>query len=201
MLSHASLSSSPIAPGLLILSQHAVRPCSASVWSLAEFQSHPTRHGGLLMASAQLQSRYLVSPASASKVHRHAAANSFRRLSPAIPWHCALAPSGNISLVIFQEVSAVLQQFLTENKLNLILRSHEGPDARFKRDDMPPVDQGYALDHQCKSETTLPMSLPVPGSKLHAHCLCLLCSAHPLRNADNYMSAGGTASSILAVCL
>ena len=47
----------------------------------------------------------------------------------------------------------VLQKFLAQNKLRLILRSHEGPDARFKRDDMPPVDQGYALDHDCQSET------------------------------------------------
>ncbi len=97
----------------------------------------------------------------------------------------------------------MLQQFLTENKLNLILRSHEGPDARFKRDDMPPVDQGYALDHQCKSETIPLVFLPVdaPGSKLHAHCLCLLCLAHPFTNADDWLNAGDTAFSTLAVSL
>ena len=51
----------------------------------------------------------------------------------------------------------VLQQFLAQNNLKLILRSHEGPDARYKRDDMPSVDQGYALDHQCSST---PLSTP-----------------------------------------
>ncbi|KAK9810288.1 hypothetical protein WJX72_008052 [[Myrmecia] bisecta] len=45
----------------------------------------------------------------------------------------------------------VTKQFLEENALRLILRSHEGPDARFKRDDMPSVDSGYALDHTSES--------------------------------------------------
>ncbi|KAK9867191.1 hypothetical protein WJX84_006772 [Apatococcus fuscideae] len=45
----------------------------------------------------------------------------------------------------------ITEQFLAQNNLKLILRSHEGPDARYKRDDMPSVDQGYALDHQCSS--------------------------------------------------
>ncbi|KAK9839890.1 hypothetical protein WJX84_007689 [Apatococcus fuscideae] len=45
----------------------------------------------------------------------------------------------------------VTERFLAENHLGLILRSHEGPDARYKRDDMPSVDNGYALDHECNS--------------------------------------------------
>ncbi len=34
-----------------------------------------------------------------------------------------------------------------ENGLTLLLRSHEGPDAREGRDDMQPMLQGYTVDH------------------------------------------------------
>jgi hypothetical protein len=40
-----------------------------------------------------------------------------------------------------------VQAFLEQNGLKLILRSHEGPDARYKREDMPDVQGGYAIDH------------------------------------------------------
>jgi serine/threonine-protein phosphatase 5 len=36
----------------------------------------------------------------------------------------------------------VTQRFLTENNLQLIVRSHEGPDARKKRPDMKDIDDG-----------------------------------------------------------
>lgn len=35
----------------------------------------------------------------------------------------------------------VTQRFLTDNKLRLILRSHEGPDSRERRPDMPDMMQ------------------------------------------------------------
>ena len=41
----------------------------------------------------------------------------------------------------------LLQQFLRENGLRLVIRSHEGPDARYDRDDMPPMTPGYSIDH------------------------------------------------------
>jgi serine/threonine-protein phosphatase 5 len=41
----------------------------------------------------------------------------------------------------------VTERFLTENGLRLVLRSHEGPDARDGRDDMQPMSGGYTLDH------------------------------------------------------
>lgn len=44
----------------------------------------------------------------------------------------------------------VTAEFLSANGLRLIIRSHEGPDARDKRvegDKMPSVDSGYAEDH------------------------------------------------------
>ncbi|PNG99897.1 Serine/threonine-protein phosphatase 7, partial [Tetrabaena socialis] len=41
----------------------------------------------------------------------------------------------------------VTEAFLTANRLRLILRSHEGPDARDKRSDLPQVLQGWSLDH------------------------------------------------------
>lgn len=40
-----------------------------------------------------------------------------------------------------------VQRFLSENGLRLVLRSHEGPDAREGRDDMQPMTGGYTLDH------------------------------------------------------
>ena len=39
------------------------------------------------------------------------------------------------------------QRFLTENSLRLILRSHEGPDARVDREDLASMENGYTLDH------------------------------------------------------
>ncbi len=49
----------------------------------------------------------------------------------------------------------VTECFLAHNNLRLILRSHEGPDARFRRTDMPSVAEGYALDHSTRSECVL----------------------------------------------
>ncbi|RLN08728.1 hypothetical protein C2845_PM11G22280 [Panicum miliaceum] len=45
----------------------------------------------------------------------------------------------------------VTQEFLETNNLKLIIRSHEGPDARHNNDDLPGVDKGYAVDHVVKS--------------------------------------------------
>lgn len=42
---------------------------------------------------------------------------------------------------------SALQAFLEENGLRLIIRSHEGPDARWKRDDMHDMTYGYTFDH------------------------------------------------------
>ena len=35
--------------------------------------------------------------------------------------------------------------------LQLIIRSHEGPDARDKRKDLGRMDEGYTIDHEVKS--------------------------------------------------
>ena len=43
--------------------------------------------------------------------------------------------------------SRVAQEFLEANKLRLILRSHEGPDARSGREDLPDMSQGFTIDH------------------------------------------------------
>lgn len=45
-------------------------------------------------------------------------------------------------------LDSYVQRFLVENGLKLILRSHEGPDARFERDDMAGMQDGWTLDHQ-----------------------------------------------------
>lgn len=50
------------------------------------------------------------------------------------------------------------QAFLRDNGLKLIVRSHEGPDARFKRsgdDKMPSIDEGFSIDHDTPSTAGL----------------------------------------------
>ena len=42
---------------------------------------------------------------------------------------------------------APAQEFLAANGLRLIIRSHEGPDARSDRADLPGMGQGFAIDH------------------------------------------------------
>ncbi|KAI8105664.1 hypothetical protein M9434_000246 [Picochlorum sp. BPE23] len=42
----------------------------------------------------------------------------------------------------------VTECFLRENKLKLIIRSHEGPDAREARPEMPNMLEGYTTDHE-----------------------------------------------------
>ncbi|CAD6246003.1 unnamed protein product [Miscanthus lutarioriparius] len=42
----------------------------------------------------------------------------------------------------------ITQQFLRTNHLKLIIRSHEGPDARDKRHDLLGMDNGYTIDHE-----------------------------------------------------
>ncbi|GIL70676.1 hypothetical protein Vretifemale_1400 [Volvox reticuliferus] len=41
----------------------------------------------------------------------------------------------------------ITEAFLTANGLRLIIRSHEGPDARDKRSDLPQVLEGFSFDH------------------------------------------------------
>ncbi|KAH8951616.1 hypothetical protein BDL97_09G037700 [Sphagnum fallax] len=43
------------------------------------------------------------------------------------------------------------QEFLEKHKLKLIVRSHEGPDARDKRSGMEDMDKGYTIDHVVKA--------------------------------------------------
>lgn len=51
-----------------------------------------------------------------------------------------------------------LQQFLAQNNLRLIIRSHEGPDARHKRaaaEAMPSIHSGYSVDHEGPGKAAL----------------------------------------------
>ena len=46
----------------------------------------------------------------------------------------------------------VTEQFLQENDIELIIRSHEGPDSRVDReDDMKSLQGGFSIDHECAS--------------------------------------------------
>lgn len=53
--------------------------------------------------------------------------------------------SRNIGTVFGPDVT---EDFLRSNDLKLVLRSHEGPDARDGRDDMAPMLEGFTLDHE-----------------------------------------------------
>ncbi|KAJ7944015.1 Serine/threonine-protein phosphatase [Quillaja saponaria] len=43
------------------------------------------------------------------------------------------------------------EEFLKKHQLKLIIRSHEGPDAREKRDGFAGMDEGYTIDHVVES--------------------------------------------------
>ncbi|KAG0604208.1 hypothetical protein M758_10G153100 [Ceratodon purpureus] len=43
------------------------------------------------------------------------------------------------------------QEFMEKHKLKLIVRSHEGPDAREKRPEMQAMNKGYTVDHVVKA--------------------------------------------------
>ncbi|XP_006350144.1 serine/threonine-protein phosphatase 7-like [Solanum tuberosum] len=43
------------------------------------------------------------------------------------------------------------EEFLQKSKLKLIIRSHEGPDAREKRPELGKMDKGYTIDHEVTS--------------------------------------------------
>lgn len=45
----------------------------------------------------------------------------------------------------------VTEAFLSQNDLKLIIRSHEGPDARIRRPDMGSMDDGWCVDHVTQS--------------------------------------------------
>jgi serine/threonine-protein phosphatase 5 len=45
----------------------------------------------------------------------------------------------------------VTKRFLESHNLKMIVRSHEGPDARFAREDMDPMDTGFTLDHESEA--------------------------------------------------
>ncbi|KAK9909268.1 hypothetical protein WJX75_009817 [Coccomyxa subellipsoidea] len=52
--------------------------------------------------------------------------------------------SRGVGLVFGPEIT---QEFLVANGLRLILRSHEGPDARWGREDLPGMGEGFSIDH------------------------------------------------------
>lgn len=49
----------------------------------------------------------------------------------------------------------ITKKFLQENGLKMIIRSHEGPDAREMRPDMPAMKEGYTKDHETDSGTLM----------------------------------------------
>ena len=56
---------------------------------------------------------------------------------------------GGVGMIFGPDVT---ERFLRENGLRLILRSHEGPDAREGREDMGNMLEGYTLDHDTPGE-------------------------------------------------
>lgn len=75
----------------------------------------------------------------------------FSRLATDVLWSDPVAEPGfqlntsrGIGMVFGPDVTA---RFLEENGLALVLRSHEGPDAREGREDLGPMTGGWTLDH------------------------------------------------------
>lgn len=67
-------------------------------------------------------------------------------------------PSSNVGLYPNEERGIGLlwgpdcsERFLSNNQLKLIIRSHEGPDARHKRRDLKGIQDGYTIDHEVDS--------------------------------------------------
>ena len=54
----------------------------------------------------------------------------------------------------------VTKRFLEAHNLRMIVRSHEGPDARFGREDMLGMDSGYTLDHDTEAGVPHPLLNP-----------------------------------------
>ena len=52
------------------------------------------------------------------------------------------------------------KRFLEAHNLRMIVRSHEGPDARFGREDMLGMDSGYTLDHDTEAGVPHPLLNP-----------------------------------------
>ncbi|GJQ13246.1 hypothetical protein GpartN1_g5037.t1 [Galdieria partita] len=57
----------------------------------------------------------------------------------------------------------VTMQFLRCNRLNFVIRSHEGPDAREKRTEFPLLSQGYSVDFKCSKNISTPSSSSSPS--------------------------------------
>ncbi|KAJ8771168.1 hypothetical protein K2173_023493 [Erythroxylum novogranatense] len=63
---------------------------------------------------------------------------------------CGLAPNEQRGIGLLWGPDCT-EEFLNKNQLKLIIRSHEGPDAREKRPDLTGMDEGYTIDHVVES--------------------------------------------------
>lgn len=52
---------------------------------------------------------------------------------------------------MFEESNCLYWECFILWLLQLIIRSHEGPDAREKRQDLGRMDEGYTIDHEVES--------------------------------------------------
>lgn len=65
----------------------------------------------------------------------------------------ALNDSRGVGLLFGPDVT---RRFLQFHKMKLIVRSHEGPDARYGREDMEGMDVGFTIDHESDAGTPEP---------------------------------------------
>lgn len=79
----------------------------------------------------------------------------------------------------------ITEAFLADNQLKLIIRSHEGPDARESRPDMPNMLEGFTTDHETASGKLMtvfsapdyPQHLPEDADRYHNKAAVLVLRA------------------------
>lgn len=105
---------------------------------------------------------------------------SAKNLAPDVLWSDPVMVAGltenvtrGLGLIYGPDVS---EQFLRQEGLRLLVRSHEGPDARADRTDgMQPMDDGFTLDHNT------PAGAPCAAARIPAApCTSVTCSGHVL---------------------
>lgn len=66
-------------------------------------------------------------------------------------WFCIIPYFGGLIYIDMLNLQVEFSEILFILEIQLIIRSHEGPDARDKRHDLTGMDDGYTIDHTVES--------------------------------------------------